>query len=247
MLDNSDFTNPVNQRGEWAYYANGYIIDRWVNNGSAYNVAEHYMASGSPDGTKYIFQSLEFSKVAKAGDTLTASANINGETISVTAEITAAKGAADVVTALDGKASIGFSWNPADDRIYFRINDLIESGAVFLNWAKLEKGSVATPYVPKGYGAELAECMRYFQRIFVDWRTYPPLNNLIYRIPMTALQVMRVKPSVTKPTTPYTFGCDITGMDAQQTSFAVQVTVNETGLNSGAAALSGHFDLSADL
>lgn len=170
MLDNSNFTNPVNQRGEGAYYANGYIIDRWLNNGSAYNVAEHYMASGSPDGTKYIFQPLEFSKVAKAGDTLTASANINGETISVTAEITAAKGASDVVTALDGKASIGFSWHPANDRMYFRINDLIESGAVFLNWAKLEKGSVATPYVAKDYSVEIVSCLRCY------WKSAMPVN-----------------------------------------------------------------------
>ena len=31
-----------------------------------------------------------------------------------------------------------------------------------VNYIKWEKGSVATPYVPKGYGAELAECQRYF-------------------------------------------------------------------------------------
>ena len=31
-----------------------------------------------------------------------------------------------------------------------------------IDWIKLEKGSVATPYAPKGYGAELAECMRYY-------------------------------------------------------------------------------------
>lgn len=192
LIVNGDFTNPVNQRGEGAYYANGYIIDRWINNGSSYNVAEHYMASGSPDGTKYIFQPLELSKVAKTGDSLTASANINGETISVTAKITTAKGASDVVSTSDGKASIGFSWNPADDRMYFRINDLIESGAVFLNWAKLEKGSVATPYVPKGYGAELAECMRYYQKIAFsvgqDRSTYKYIPTLI---------PMRVAPTCT--------------------------------------------------
>ena len=199
MLDNSDFTNPVNQRGERAYYANGYMIDRWVNNGSAYNVAEHYMASGSPAGTKYIFQPLEFSKVAKAGDTLTASANINGETISVTAEITAAKGAADVVSTSDGKAYIGFSWNPADDRMYFRINDLIESGAVFLNWAKLEKGSVATPYVPKGYGAELLACQRYYVPIGENTKFFGGIGTAgnVAFVGMILPVQMRVTPSFT--------------------------------------------------
>lgn len=32
-----------------------------------------------------------------------------------------------------------------------------------LNWVKLELGGEATPYVPKGYGEELAACMRYYQ------------------------------------------------------------------------------------
>ena len=119
--------------------------------------------------------------------------------------------------------------------------------ACTLIWAKLEKGSIATPYVPKGYGVELSECLRYYQKIFVDWRTYPPLNTLIYRIPMTALHCMRTNPTITKPAEPYAFGCDITGLEAKSTSFTVQVTVNQTGFNSGAAALSGTFDLSADL
>lgn len=39
-----------------------------------------------------------------------------------------------------------------------------------ITWAKLEKGSVATPYVPKGYGAELVECYRYF------WISSMPVN-----------------------------------------------------------------------
>ena len=39
-----------------------------------------------------------------------------------------------------------------------------------ITWAKLEKGSVATPYVPMGYGAELVECYRYF------WISSMPVN-----------------------------------------------------------------------
>lgn len=32
-------------------------------------------------------------------------------------------------------------------------------------WAKLERGSVATPWQPKGYAEEYAACLRYFERI----------------------------------------------------------------------------------
>lgn len=54
----------------------------------------------------------------------------------------------------------------------------ITSGSVALEWIKAEKGGITTPYVPKGYGAELAECQRYYLRIpnwqmvgsgYVDW------------------------------------------------------------------------------
>lgn len=204
LLDNSDFTNSVNQRGKEAYYDNGYMIDRWINNGSAYNVSYHYMASGNPEGTKYIYQPLELSRVAKIGDTFTASANINGETISVTAEITAEKGSGEVVLTSDGKASMGLSWNPTEDRIYFRINDLIESGAVFLYWAKLEKGSIATPWQPKGYGAELAECMRYYQHIAFsvgqDRSTYKYIPTLMPMRINPTYTIQQIAASGTLPT-----------------------------------------------
>ena len=34
-----------------------------------------------------------------------------------------------------------------------------------ISWAKLEKGAVSTVYQNKGYAVELAECLRYFERI----------------------------------------------------------------------------------
>lgn len=35
LLDNSDFTNPVNQRGQTEYLGSGYSIDRWACNSMA--------------------------------------------------------------------------------------------------------------------------------------------------------------------------------------------------------------------
>lgn len=55
--------------------------------------------------------------------------------------------------------------------------------ACTLIWAKLEKGSIATPYVPKGYGVELSECLRYYQQIAFsvgqDRATYKYIPTLI--------------------------------------------------------------------
>ena len=39
------------------------------------------------------------------------------------------------------------------------------SQKITVSWAKVERGTSVTPYVPKGYGAELAECLRYYQII----------------------------------------------------------------------------------
>lgn len=116
-----------------------------------------------------------------------------------------------------------------------------------ITWAKLEKGSVATPYVPKGYGAELAECLRYFQRVHADWRIYPTLKDMLYRFSQSTLQVMRIKPTISAHGTPYTFGCTINALDAQPMAFTVETKITEQGQNSAAASMLGYFDLSADL
>ena len=119
--------------------------------------------------------------------------------------------------------------------------------ACTLIWAKLEKGSIATPYVPKGYGAELAECLRYFQRVHADWRIYPTLKDMLYRFSQSTLQVMRIKPTISAHGTPYTFGCTINALDSQPMAFTVETKITEQGQNSAAASMLGYFDLSADL
>lgn len=246
LLDNSDYK--IAQAGYNGAHGNtAYLCDRWSKylvDGSMTDDGMLLTPSGA--GAWIIQYKLLTDTGLSKGDTVTLTVRADGTVYSGSATLQIKSAAVDADSMVDTDDIRAAAFIPAGNTDQIAVCIVIKQTCT-LTWTKLEKGSVATPYVPKGYGAELAECMRYFQRIFVDWRTYPPINNLIYRIPMTALQVMRIKPSITKSTEPYTFGCDITGMDAQQTSFAVQVTVNETGLNSGAAALSGHFDLSADL
>ena len=68
-----------------------------------------------------------------------------------------------------------------------------------VNYIKWEKGSVATPYVPKGYGAELTECMRYYQSISIDLSIHGTAVDASYpdRLPFTYLQKMRIVPTAT--------------------------------------------------
>ena len=149
LLDNSDFTNPVNQRGVSGTISTaGYFIDRWkLVSGTVQITAEGLVLNGT------ISQILENA----AGTDVTASASA-------------------------GTASYDNST---------KTFTLTATGQT-VTWAKLEKGSIATPYVPKGYGAELAECLRYYQKIAFsvgqDRATYKYIPTLI---------PMRINPTYT--------------------------------------------------
>ena len=204
LLDNSDFTNPVNQRGVSGTISTaGYFIDRWkLVSGTVQITAEGLVLNGT------ISQILENA----AGTDVTASASA-------------------------GTASYDNST---------KTFTLTATGHPITR-SNREKGSVATPYVPKGYGAELAECLRYFQRVHADWRIYPTLKDMLYRFSQSTLQVMRIKPTISAHGTPYTFGCTINALDAQPMAFTVETKITEQGQNSAAASMLGYFDLSADL
>ena len=185
LLDNSDFTNPVNQRGKTSY-TGGYGIDRWkqwsnnhttnVSNGHiTVNVIQQYigvpinfdtvytMAARKTDGTILCISGTFNNKIDKDGLRL------------------------DYDTNTDGSKKPYACINAAGDYL----------------WAALYEGSYTTdtlpPYVPKGYAAELAECQRYYYRMNI--KNAPCLgsgwayekNN---RIPITLPMTMRITPTV---------------------------------------------------
>ena len=150
LLDNSDFTNPVNQRGKTSY-TGGYGIDRWkqwsnnhttnVSNGHiTVNVIQQYigvpinfdtvytMAARKTDGTILCISGTFNNKINKDGLRL------------------------DYDTNKDGSKKPYVCINTAGDYL----------------WAALYEGSYTAdtlpPYVPKGYAAEFAECRRYYKR-----------------------------------------------------------------------------------
>ena len=74
---------------------------------------------------------------------------------------------------------------------------LKENKSVKINWVKLEKGSVATPYVPKSYRAELAECQRYFYRIYNStWQTGSLISGWGFIVPFDTPVPMRSNPTI---------------------------------------------------
>lgn len=204
LLDNSNFTNPVNQRDGTSYSASTgntvYAIDRWRIEGATYTVATHTLS-----GTSYtnracrMAQFIEMEQYGLAiGDTLTFSLETNGTKHSATAKILdrdqysnfesvpSAYSCADfdvvLCTGLSKPSILSFTICPKK--------------ALVLEWAKLEKGSVATPYVHKSYGAELSACQRYFYYLdATKWYACYQITGWGLIIPIDLPVPMRAQPT----------------------------------------------------
>lgn len=173
LLDNSDFQNPVNQRGI-AYGANrnsGYTIDRWYYEQSAgagdgyFGLTEHYVSLLAPsDGYSQMYQNLE--KYAKLkGKNVTFAAQVSRGSTEKIVCVTFTLGSIDVGLNLfeDGNLKL---YSVDGMNMLIRATGAEEFQFI---WAALYEGSYTAdtlpPYVPKGYAAELAECQRYYYRL----------------------------------------------------------------------------------
>ena len=170
LLDNSDFRNPVNQRGATSYTGAGYTIDRWENNSAACKLTVEngciHMQNNSDStstATQFIRQKIE-NPSALIGKTITIAARVKGNcrlgcegigltypnyvnyaawtTITLTVDISAMTDSY-IAAVLQGKNKS--EW--------------------YCSWIALYEGSYTAdtlpPYVSKGYEAELMACRRY--------------------------------------------------------------------------------------
>lgn len=149
LLDNSDFTNPVNQRGATSYSGNFiYLIDRWI-------VAE------GPSGSVSV-------QVEDGGITFTTS---NGGLVYLIQRFE--KGFLDtskdytIVAYMNDGSSLITGYIDRSNGSYDAVNITFQSGSK-IKWVALYEDSYTAdtlpPYVPKGYTAEFAECRRYYKR-----------------------------------------------------------------------------------
>ena len=88
LLDNSDFTNPVNQRNKTEFDINGYCIDRWQIFESTYNVNTRVVKSDSTVGEfGSQFRQIVNTDLLTIGDIVTVSAYVNNTKHSFTKTI----------------------------------------------------------------------------------------------------------------------------------------------------------------
>ena len=149
LLDNSDFRNPVNQRGANRLTAVGYFIDRWATEESSaiLSLGDGYLTIGYGHITQRVPDELiDANKIYTI-----AAMKVDGTLLVVSGK------ASNVIGSF---GSIVFAYTYGLWRFY-----ISETGDYL--WAALYEGEYTAEtlpeYQPKGYGAELAECQRYYQ------------------------------------------------------------------------------------
>ena len=191
LLDNSDFTNPVNQRGAGSYSGAGiYSIDRWKLWGG-YNVDSHTLTFQSANAVSVAGLSacllMQREAGISVGEMLTLSASVNSTVYKKAITITGSETAYNM-------GAFYFICGYNSDSAFFEI--AITSGSISIEWMKVEKGSVATPYVPKAFGDEFLECLRYFVG-GVGIGSAGIVSGSTFRVLIPTPVPMRTAPSVT--------------------------------------------------
>ena len=150
LLDNSDFRNPVNQRGQTTYTTDGYTIDRWclwVESGNLNFAVNNGYISLSFDNHGTLYQRVEKGVLNPSKTYTLAYKKYNGGIEVKQTWIDYEGSSSDVVNVLDLK----------------------NGEVVNIEWVALYEGEYTIDtlpeYQPKGYGAELAECQRYYRKI----------------------------------------------------------------------------------
>lgn len=199
LLDNSDFRNPVNQRGNTETSTNGYFIDRWYFLQSGDSAS----ASVSRDGLKYTTASQSWNNLVSQpfvasemlGKTVTFAAKIKSNSsayvsLRIVAANTPYNNAQQIASVAYSDKRTGIfavTANIPESLTYERVNAMIlvyEPGEVVIEWAALYEGEYTAetlpPYVPKGYVTELLECQRYY---YQTQTKYGNINSAILSMP----------------------------------------------------------------
>lgn len=161
LLDNSNFLRPVNQHYTIKATGNGYVaIDRWTHATSAviteivdtgWKIYGGDATYGAPVVQKTVHDPTKVYTLSVCTNegviySVTGKASDNPKTATPFGQIG--------ITTYGGLLSVQFT---------------VSFGkSVILRWAQLVEGAISTPYHPKEYAVELAECQRYYRDMVVS-------------------------------------------------------------------------------
>ena len=257
LLDNSDFVHPINQRGETSKQASWvYWIDRWLSDTE--KTAAQLTSGGirlpaTAEKNLRILQRVPLERIKKGQSYTIAAYDASGNVFCVSGVFDGEQ--------LTGDASSGgkywLSLNKGDNLTYWYC--ILDAYAdITVKCTALYEGEYTAetlpPYVPKGYAAELAECLRYYRRITATNETFAGYcaNGVSYC--MIPLQTMRIKPSlVPSGKFYYTLGdkqgtttATATAHSANVNRAIIKCAITETGILTGTISPQGDIDISAD-
>lgn len=248
LLDNSDFRNPVNQRGQTSYSGSIYNIDRWrsFQNDNVVTVDNGCIRQ---TGTQ-LLQNLDANVIDKTKTYTLAACKVDG-----------------TIRIISGTFANQFSNAYLSCYIDTNIGKpscvLLESDSY--KWAALYEGEYTLEtlpaYQPKGYGAELAECQRYYIPLGIGqvWSYLSSATlfegNGTFDVHISTPVQMRIKPTVriVGAVRIMPSATDITNIFTKTIiSNGVVLTVEAQGVSAGSFGLiqqneGGYMELSADL
>lgn len=203
LLDNSDFRNPVNQRGQTSYTGAVYGIDRWkgTTSTSALTVNDGYVTFGAGDTLNQHRQFINNDEV-----------NLYGKTVTVACEdssgnVYCASGVCPNATPSSNTFVGGNNVNGGLVRLVFDTSSNIyiqiyhPAGTISLRWVALYEGAYTVETLPayqyRGYAAELAECLRYYYKANDQYSIVPYYFSTPERYYTVMLPAqMRIPPTV---------------------------------------------------
>ena len=171
-LDNPDFR--VNQR-EQNEYSTGYTVDRWYISTDKCKAAPETngirltATATLTSNTHAFWQNIEFPLPPGKYTLSLKAADVTGVWAARIRTVTAAGDYVDSYYTLAlregvNKVSVDLPDGEYISAVSIGFNKGTEAGnSLKLAWAKLEGGSLATPFVPPDYAAELAKCQRFYQ------------------------------------------------------------------------------------
>ena len=207
-LDNPDFR--VNQRGQ-NEYSTGYTVDRWYISTDKCKAAPETngirltATATLTSNTHAFWQNNEF---PLAPGKYTLSLNVLEVSGVWSARIRTVNASGDYVDSYYtsvlhngiNKVSVDLSEGEYISAVSIGFNKGTEAGnSLKLAWAKLEGGSLATPFVPPDPATELAKCQRYFIRLknAFGWIGSGFTNKTLARCVIPLPTTMRISPTVT--------------------------------------------------
>ena len=271
LLDNSNFLNPVAQAGVSGLHGStAYAIDRWNRTtGATVSLVSNGLkvVSDKSNWVAGIQQRIEAKRFA---DTMTLA--VHG-IFPVACRLYAYIGSGTVNFGDPGY----FQGDPAERTLVLKLTkpsgltgdevvniyispDTDSTGtAAIIQWAALYEGEYTAetlpPYTPKGYAAELAECLRYYRKIKGNTQTFSgnAANGVAYAF--IPLQAMRIAPTVTvSGKFRYMMGSvwgttteTATAHYATAERVIVKCSISIAGDHTGLIEPQGDIDISADL